>query len=195
MQMTSNDFVDYYELLELSPKANFETVERVFRYLAKKHHPDVTNDGEAERRQFAQMIEAFETLREPATRAAYDILWESEQNVRNEMIESANAAKSDCEERANILSMFYGQRRRDMKQPGVSEGRIEDATQCPPEVLSFHLWYFREKGWINREPSGLMSITAEGVDKIEATYSDPNRDMLRIEHNATDNGTVTQPTA
>lgn len=188
--MNSNDFVDYYELLELSPRANFETVERVFRYLAKKHHPDVSSDIEAERHQFTQMIEAFETLRDPELRAAYDALWEQHQNVQQEMIEGANAAQSDCDERARILSMFYGQRRRDMKQPGVSVGRIEDATRCPPEVLAFHLWYFREKGWVNREESGLLSITAEGVDKIESTYSDPNRELLKIEHVNTKEGTV-----
>jgi hypothetical protein len=34
------DFVDYYELLEVSSNASTATVERIFRYLAKPHHPD-----------------------------------------------------------------------------------------------------------------------------------------------------------
>lgn len=40
---------------------------------------------------------------------------------------------------------------------------------CPEEVLGFHVWYFREKGWIQREDNGYLSITAEGVDQIELT--------------------------
>ncbi|MGR9037200.1 MAG: DnaJ domain-containing protein, partial [Gammaproteobacteria bacterium] len=33
-------FVDYYEVLEISPNANSETIDRIFRYLAQRYHPD-----------------------------------------------------------------------------------------------------------------------------------------------------------
>jgi DnaJ-class molecular chaperone len=60
--MNANDFVDYYELLELSPKASFDTIERVFRYLATVHHPDFAQDVDLDKHHFSQIIEAFETL-------------------------------------------------------------------------------------------------------------------------------------
>jgi hypothetical protein len=50
--------------------------------------------------------------------------------------------------------------------------------------LAFHLWYFREQGWIAREESGVMSITAQGVDQIESQYKEvkANDNQLHIEH-------------
>ena len=50
----------------------------------------------------------------------------------------------------------------------------------PQEVLDFHLWYFREKGWIKREEDGGFAITAEGVDKVEASEIQISN-QLRIE--------------
>jgi hypothetical protein len=41
-------FVDYYELLQVSPNADEETIQRVFRHLAKKHHPDASTQGDPE---------------------------------------------------------------------------------------------------------------------------------------------------
>ena len=42
--MTEDPFVDYYDLLQLSPNADEDPIDRVFRRLAKKCHPDI---GEA----------------------------------------------------------------------------------------------------------------------------------------------------
>ena len=179
----NKDFVDYYEVLELSPNANSETVERVFRYLAKKIHPDACPNQDADR--FKQLVEAFEVIRSPELRAAYDIEWEIQQRENAKIVQGANAAESDCAERSRLLSVFYATRRQNMKQPGVSLGRIEDITQCPSEVLEFHLWYFKKKGWIEREEDGLMSITAAGVDRIEETHAThAEMQFPRIEYHA-----------
>jgi curved DNA-binding protein CbpA len=182
--MNANDFVDYYELLELSPKASFDTIERVFRYLATVHHPDFAQDVDLDKHHFSQIIEAFETLRHPESRANYDVLLQLQQDVNLDLVGNANEAEQDCEVRSKILSIFYGQRRKDIKEPGVSVGRIEDLTGVPDEVLAFHLWYFREQGWIAREESGVMAITAKGVDQIESQYKavTPNENVLHIEH-------------
>ena len=67
----NNDFVDYYELLELSPNANLETIERVFRYFATKWHPDAGGDKD----KFSTLMQAFEILKNPETRAKYDTLY------------------------------------------------------------------------------------------------------------------------
>ena len=42
-------FIDYYEILEISPNANAETMERIFRYLALRYHPDNPNTGDPAR--------------------------------------------------------------------------------------------------------------------------------------------------
>ena len=67
--MGERDFVDFYELLQLSPNADDETIHRVFRHLAKRYHPD-TPGGDAQR--FNHLVEAHQTLTNPEARAAYD---------------------------------------------------------------------------------------------------------------------------
>jgi hypothetical protein len=50
-----------------------------------------------------------------------------------------------------------------------------------PEVVGFHIWYFKERGWITREESGVLSITADGVDKIESTVEkQESASLIRI---------------
>ncbi|MCC6271625.1 MAG: hypothetical protein IT190_10140 [Microbacteriaceae bacterium] len=45
---------------------------------------------------------------------------------------------------------------------------VEELMKIPTELVEFHMWYFKEKGWIQREPSGPFSITHAGVDEIES---------------------------
>jgi curved DNA-binding protein CbpA len=61
-------FTDYYEILEISPNANSETIERIFRHLALRYHPDNPNTGDPAR--FAELIEAHDALKDPVKRAS-----------------------------------------------------------------------------------------------------------------------------
>jgi hypothetical protein len=54
-----------------------------------------------------------------------------------------------------------------MRSPGMGEIDLERVLEIPTEHLAFHLWYLREKGWIQRLESGQIAITAMGVDQIE----------------------------
>ena len=47
-------FTDYYEILEISPNANSETIERIFRYLAMRYHPD--NQDTADQFRFSEVV-------------------------------------------------------------------------------------------------------------------------------------------
>jgi len=63
---------DYYEVLGLDKGAGQEDVKKAFRRLARKYHPDANpGDKEAEEK-FKEINEAYETLRDPQKRAAYD---------------------------------------------------------------------------------------------------------------------------
>ncbi len=162
---TDSKFVDYYEILEASVSANFDTIERIFRFLAKRYHPDCSEHGDRQR--FTQIVEAYETLRDPERRAAYDAKFESEKSEQSEIVREAGHASSDTADRHRILTLLYAQRRRDMKNPGIGISTLEHIMGLPMEVIEFHIWYFRQKGLVLREESGTLSITAEGVDKIE----------------------------
>lgn len=163
--MPNKPFVDFYEIFEASPTANAETIEQLFRYLAKRLHPDVAVSGDVKK--FTELIEAYHTLRDPETRAAYDIEFDRQKRQDTELMSEAKTADSDTAERHKLLSLFYAKRRRDMKNPGVAPTSLESLMGCPESVIQFHLWYFMQKAWIQREESGVLSITAAGVDRID----------------------------
>lgn len=176
---TDPEFVDYYEVLEASPNASSATLERVFRYLAKRHHPDSSEHGDI--KTFSLLVEAYETLTDPTARAAYDIEYEEQQNHNDALLQETGHLSSDTADRQRLLALFYAQRRRSMKTPGIGAGTIEHMTGLPEEVLNFHLWFFQQKGWIMREEGGQLSITADGVEKVETnTKANDEMNLKRI---------------
>jgi curved DNA-binding protein len=66
-------YKDYYEILGVTRSAVADEVKRAYRKLARKFHPDVSKEKNAENR-FKEVQEAYEVLRDPEKRAAYDQL-------------------------------------------------------------------------------------------------------------------------
>ena len=66
-------FKDYYETLGLARGADAEAVKRAYRKQARKYHPDVSKEPNAEEK-FKEVQEAYEVLRDAEKRAAYDQL-------------------------------------------------------------------------------------------------------------------------
>ncbi len=165
--MKQKPFVDYYQVFQLAPTAEQETIELMFRYLAKRLHPDVADDGNVQ--EFTLLVEAYETLKDSKTRAAYDTRYQDENRRAEKLVEDATCLDTDSIQRHQLLSLLYAKRRKDMNNPGIGDTTLESLIGCSREVMNFHLWYFKEKGWIQREDTGPVSITASGVDKIEAT--------------------------
>ena len=178
--MTTCDFIDYYEILEASPHASTATIERLFRYHARRHHPDASGSGDTVA--FTKVVEAFEALRDPVKRAEYDVRYDREKNAQLEIVAGANAAGDDSVARYRILSILYAKRRQDMQRPGIGGGTLETLVKMPTELLNFHMWYLREKGWVGREESGQISITAAGVEQVEAMNQQTVVNQLRIDH-------------
>src|ERR1041384_5814224 len=111
---------DYYEILQVSPRADRDTIERVFRYLANRFHPDNRETGNAER--FAEIVDAYEILSSAAKRAKYDLTYESVREARWRVYNSAATALgvgADCAFRHAIMSILYTARRNNPSQPGV----------------------------------------------------------------------------
>jgi len=67
------EFKDYYQLLGLARDASADDIKKAYRRLARKYHPDVSKESEAEAR-FKEIGEANEVLKDPEKRAAYDRL-------------------------------------------------------------------------------------------------------------------------
>ncbi|HIG44045.1 MAG: DnaJ C-terminal domain-containing protein [bacterium] len=77
-------FRDYYEIMGVNREATQDEVKRAYRKLARKYHPDVSKEVDAEEK-FKQLSEAYEVLKDPEKRAAYDQLganWKAGQEFR-----------------------------------------------------------------------------------------------------------------
>jgi curved DNA-binding protein len=66
-------YKDYYEILGVGRSTSADEIKRAYRKLARKYHPDVSKERNAEDR-FKEVQEAYEVLRDPDKRAAYDQL-------------------------------------------------------------------------------------------------------------------------
>jgi len=64
-------YQDYYAVLGIEKKATQEEVQRAYRKLARKYHPDINKESSAEEK-FKQINEAYEVLGDPEKRATYD---------------------------------------------------------------------------------------------------------------------------
>jgi curved DNA-binding protein CbpA len=172
--MEASMFNDHYETLEISPNANSETIERIFRYFALRYHPDNQDTGDEFR--FSEILEAHDTLKDPVKRAQYDIQHKDHSGFRGELAEEASNTKGierDVVIQDQLLSLLYVKRRQDINDPGIGDSELERVSGCPREHLEFHLWYLKAKGWIARLENGMLAITVEGVDR---TNSEPRRE-------------------
>lgn len=78
------DYKDYYQIMGLERDASQDEIKRTYRKLARKYHPDVSKEANAELR-FKELGEAYEVLKDPEKRAAYDQLgnnWQAGQDFR-----------------------------------------------------------------------------------------------------------------
>jgi curved DNA-binding protein CbpA len=172
--MNANKFVDYYELLQLSPNADTETIDRIFRHLAKKFHPDNSENPDTDR--FNQIVEAHRMLADPEARAGYDVRYQEYWNRKWGLASEAGCQSGFADDqvtRERMLSLLYVQRRRNMDNPGMGDLEIARLLGAPSELIDFHLWYLKAKGWVERLESGYFAISALGVDQVE-------QDRLRL---------------
>lgn len=78
------EYKDYYKTMGVDRDASQDEIKRAYRKLARKYHPDVSSESDAEAR-FQELQEAYEVLKDPEKRAAYDQLganWREGQDFR-----------------------------------------------------------------------------------------------------------------
>jgi curved DNA-binding protein CbpA len=165
----NKDYVDYYEVLQISPGAEPETIKRVYKLLVVRVHPDNPTTGDAER--FRILKEAYEVLSDPERRAAYDL----EREVRTqepipvfEMGEFAVGVDGETNRRIGMLCLLYNTRRANDDKPGLSLMELEQLMGFPREHLMFAVWYLRNKEYVTSRDSSDLVITSEGVDYLES---------------------------
>jgi curved DNA-binding protein CbpA len=160
--------VDYYETLQISPNADADTIQRVFRLLAQRFHPDNKETGNADR--FRALHEAYSVLSVPEKRAQYDV---HHQALRQERWRFAASVKSNDDYeieqnlRCTVLEILYARRRAEPGNPAFSNYELSQLTGQPREHLEFTIWYLSSKKFVTRDDSSRLTITVDGVDYVE----------------------------
>src|SRR5687767_7425753 len=119
--MEDRPFIDYYEVLQLSPNADSETVQRVYRLLAQRFHPDNPDSGDVD--VFRRISEAYEALADPEKRAAYNVKHQTTRGRHWKIFDQPKAAQgmeAEKRKRAAILSVLYTKRLNDPEKPFVN---------------------------------------------------------------------------
>ena len=160
-------FDDYYEVLQLSQNANADTVERVYRLLAKRYHPDNRESGDVDK--FTSLRQAYEVLSDPESRAEYDVKYDDNRSMMWKVFDQGSASDAREADRRifhGILSLLYIARRRQPEDGGLGVMYLEKMLGCPQQHLDFPLWYLRRRGWVEVLPTGMLAITVDGIDKL-----------------------------
>ena len=161
---------DLYEVLQVSPKADFETIRRVYRVMAQRYHPDNQETGDEEA--FKAVLHAYRVLSDPSRRAAYDATHRPQSRLRRKVVDQRQAALSieaEKSKRWGLLSLLYSKKMMGPGQPGMTIRQLEDLLDCPREKLEFSLWYLTESGLITRTDNARLAITVKGVDAAEGS--------------------------
>ena len=168
MSESARGFVDYYELMQISPKAQPETIQRVYRILAGRCHPDNPHTGDVER--FLRLKQAYEILNNPERRAAYDEEYSMQQSLPVEVFnlqDFATGIDGESNRRMGLLCLLYHRRRVNPDEPGLSLLHLENLMVSPREHLLFTVWYLKDKGFVRQTEDSGYAITSAGVDHVE----------------------------
>ena len=159
---------DYYEVMQLSPNADTETLHRVYRLLAQRFHPDNADTGNSET--FLHLTEAYQTLSDPERRAAYDTRHTAEKRLRWKIFNQAEAASGpevEKRKRQGILALLYATTVKDPERASMTIHAFEELLGCPKEHLEAALWYLKGKNFILRTDGGRYTLTVNGFEEAE----------------------------
>lgn len=159
---------DYYETMQLSPNADSETIQRVYRVLAQRYHPDSLHTGNTE--MFRRLCDAYRVLSDPGLRAQYDVRHSENRRLQWKIFDQAKTTlgpEGEQRKRRGILELLYAKAIHDPERATMTIFEFEQLLGCPREHLETALWYLRGKGFVKRGDSGRVTITIEGFDEVE----------------------------
>jgi curved DNA-binding protein CbpA len=178
--MATDEFVDFYELLQISPNAELDTIHRVYRLLAQRLHPDNTDTGNAET--FRKLTEAYHALSDPERRAQYDVAYAREHQQRWRLVSSGADSENDFATeqrlRLTVLEVLYTRRRLEPEMPALSPLDLENLIGVAREQLQFAIWFLVQKKYLARSDNSALLVTADGVEYLENHYRESGQRRL-----------------
>jgi len=162
--------LDCYEVLQLSPNADTETIHRVYRLLAQRYHPDNPDTGNNE--MFVRLVEAYSILSNSERRAQFDAHHREIKRLQWKIFDQSQTTvgvEAEKRKRRGILGLLHAKMLADPEQCLMSIFDFEELLGCPREHLEAALWYLRGKGFIERGDGGGFVITIAGFDEHESS--------------------------
>lgn len=161
---------NFYEILQISPRADIDTIHRVYRIMAARFHPDNPVSGDHE--MFLRLGEAYDVLSRPERRVLYDFALQARQAEPIPIFGArifVDGLDGELNRRFGVLALLYQRRRTNQGSLGISTLDLERRMSLPREHLEFTLWYLRSKGFVQvLEENSDFAVTALGVDYVEA---------------------------
>lgn len=172
LPVVNGDEEDHYETMQLSPNADTETIQRVYRLLAQRYHPDSLQTGDPD--MFRRLSEAYRVLSNPALRAKFDAHHSERRRLQWSIFDQAKAPlgpEAERRKRQGILELLYAKTLNDPERATMTIFDFEQLLCCPREHLEAALWYLRGKGLVKRSDNGRVAITVEGFDEVERSQT------------------------
>lgn len=181
------EYKDYYKTMGVARDVGQDELKRVYRRLARKYHPDVSKEKDAEAR-FKDVQEAYEVLKDPQKRAAYDQLgsnWRQGQDFRpppdwGQNFEFSGAAFGGEEGGfSDFFSSLFGQRAAGRGGRGGGAGRgfamagddqvatieidLEDAYRGGAKTIELKSRQIGDDGRVSMQPRTLKVTIPSGI--------------------------------
>jgi len=161
------EVLDYYEFLQISPNADSDTISRVYRFLARRFHPDNPETGDVDK--FISLRRAFDILSDPQRRADYDATRKIQAKIPiSDSVDFMDGIQGELNRRVALLALLYLRRRTRPDAPEVSLAEVEERMGFPRDYLDFTTWYLKSKKYITRADNSDFALTALGVDFVES---------------------------
>jgi len=181
--MEQSELRDFYEILQVSRRAEPLVITRTYRLLASLYHPDNKQSGNEDK--FVEIVDAYRTLSDPVRRASYDRARFGDGGLPGFVADGVGPSSSDHslsiehparderQMRRLVLQALYDVRRNRPYEPGLSLLVISEILACSIDAAQFTLWYLRGKKLIDIVDDDAIAITVAGVDYLEATEAEP----------------------
>ena len=166
---------DYYAIMGVKPTDDLKTIKTAYRRLARKYHPDVSKEPDAEAR-FKEVAEAWEVLSDEQRRAEYDQMWQHRNDPQfNRQFHHGDGQSFNAEDFDDIFSSIFGQHARQSRQRPATRGHdieievavfLEETLTEHKRTISYNLPVYNAFGMIEQEiPKTLnVKIPAGAVD-------------------------------